>query len=126
MLSPCYAGMRLRYLHWGDAGNEEVVLLLHDVGEAAEVWSAVAEQLADEGYRVFALDLRGKTTAPPLLCVMLLSAESFFASETAAPTLVPWYVSTCCISLGHLETLLKSLPCCSIAERWWLASPGHP
>ena len=58
------AGLRLRYLECcsgsGGGGGGDVVLLLHDAGEAAEVWlPTVAPRLAQRGYRVLALDLRG-------------------------------------------------------------------
>lgn len=51
------AGMRLRYSEWGK--GPEVVLLLHDVGESGSIWCPVALRLAELGYHVFALDLRG-------------------------------------------------------------------
>ncbi|GAB4816799.1 hypothetical protein N2152v2_003845 [Parachlorella kessleri] len=50
-------GIRLRYLEW--QGGEDVILLLHDVAEAADVWAETAARLQERGYRVFALDLRG-------------------------------------------------------------------
>lgn len=56
-------GMRLRYLDWGAGGGggsaRDVVLLLHDLGEAAEAWAPLAVALATRGYRPIALDLRG-------------------------------------------------------------------
>ena len=52
------AGIRLRYLEW--QGGEDVILLLHDVAEAADVWGVTAEKLQERGYQVFALDLRGR------------------------------------------------------------------
>ncbi|KAL4434201.1 hypothetical protein ABPG75_000642 [Micractinium tetrahymenae] len=52
-------GLRLRYLEWGPSGSSEVVLLLHDLGEAADIWRHVGARLADRGYRVLAPDLRG-------------------------------------------------------------------
>ncbi|PRW58774.1 alpha beta hydrolase [Chlorella sorokiniana] len=51
-------GLRLRYLEWG-SGSKDVVLLLHDCGEAAEVWRPIGPRLDDRGYRVIAPDLRG-------------------------------------------------------------------
>lgn len=51
-------GMRLHYFEW-NSGGEDTVLLLHDVGEAAEVWATLAERLRQRGYRVYALDSRG-------------------------------------------------------------------
>jgi pimeloyl-ACP methyl ester carboxylesterase len=52
-------GMRLRYLEWPGGGGADVVLLLHGIAECADVWEEVAAHLADRGYRVLALDLRG-------------------------------------------------------------------
>lgn len=57
--APC-PGLRLRYLESGPSGSSEVVLLLHDIGEAADNWRRVAAMLADRGYRVLAPDLRGE------------------------------------------------------------------
>lgn len=54
------AGLRLRYLEWG-SGGRDVVLLLHDCGEAADVWRTIGPRLADRGYRVIAPDLRGES-----------------------------------------------------------------
>ena len=51
------AGMRLRYVEWGDA--PDTLLLLHDVAESAPIWAHVAERLAERGFRVVAFDLRG-------------------------------------------------------------------
>ena len=51
-------GMRLKYLDF-NPGGEDVILLLHDIGEASEIWIPIANQLADRGYRVIALDARG-------------------------------------------------------------------
>ncbi|EFN57589.1 hypothetical protein CHLNCDRAFT_51155 [Chlorella variabilis] len=51
------AGLRLRYLEWGSGG--EVVLLLHDLGEAADIWAPIGRRLGERGYHAFALDLRG-------------------------------------------------------------------
>ena len=51
-------GLRLRYLEWGTSGD--VVLLLHDLGESADIWVPLAARLADRGYRVLAPDLRGE------------------------------------------------------------------
>lgn len=56
---PTAAGLRLRYLEWG-SGGRDVVLLLHDCGEAADVWRPLGPRLADRGYRVIAPDLRGE------------------------------------------------------------------
>lgn len=57
---PVYpTGLRLRYLEWG-SGSRDVVLLLHDCGEAADVWRPIGPRLADRGYRVIAPDLRGQ------------------------------------------------------------------
>ncbi|KAI7841515.1 hypothetical protein COHA_004907 [Chlorella ohadii] len=50
--------LRLRYLEWG-SGGRDVVLLLHDCGEAADIWRPIGPRLADRGYRVIAPDLRG-------------------------------------------------------------------
>ncbi len=52
-------GLRLRYLEWG-SGGRDVVLLLHDCGEAADIWRPIGPRLADRGYRVIAPDLRGE------------------------------------------------------------------
>lgn len=41
------AGMRLRYVERGS--GDCVVLLLHDIGESAEVWDSIAEDLVEEG-----------------------------------------------------------------------------
>jgi hypothetical protein len=57
-------GLRLRYLEWGTSGD--VVLLLHDLGESADIWVPLAARLADRGYHVLAPDLRGEM--PPALC----------------------------------------------------------
>ena len=51
--------MRLRYLEWGPSGGVEVVLLLHDLGESADIWRRLGPRLGDRGYRTIALDLRG-------------------------------------------------------------------
>lgn len=56
---PAPAGLRLRYLEWGPSGGGDVVLLLHDIGEAADIWRHVGASLAQRGYRAIALDLRG-------------------------------------------------------------------
>lgn len=74
LLPPCPpAGMRLRYLQWG-RGGEDAVLLLHGVGEAAEVWAPLAAGLQARGYRVLAPDLRGE--GPGCLCLKALSLAS--------------------------------------------------
>ena len=49
--------MSVKYLEWGSSG--EVVVLLHGIGECSEVWCSIATKLAEHGYHVFALDLRG-------------------------------------------------------------------
>ena len=54
-------GLRLRYLEWGASGD--VVLLLHDLGESADMWVPLAARLADRGYHVLAPDLRGERLA---------------------------------------------------------------
>lgn len=59
---PSAAGLRLRYLEWGPSGSSEVVLLLHDLGEAADIWRRIGARLAQRGYRVLAVDLRGGHT----------------------------------------------------------------
>jgi pimeloyl-ACP methyl ester carboxylesterase len=54
-------GMRLRYLEWPShsGADRETVLLLHDVGQSAEIWHAIALKLSERGYSVCALDTRG-------------------------------------------------------------------
>lgn len=49
--------LRLHLLEWG--GGDRVVLLLHGFLEHAHGWDWVAPQLADAGFHVYALDLRG-------------------------------------------------------------------
>jgi len=50
-------GLRFRYLEWGDAASEPIVLL-HGFSSTAAGWSRVGEALADR-YHVVALDQRG-------------------------------------------------------------------
>lgn len=50
-------GLRMRYMHYG--GDERVVLLLHDVGDAGGCLSGLALNVASRGYSVYCLDLRG-------------------------------------------------------------------
>ncbi|KAL4860110.1 2-(acetamidomethylene)succinate hydrolase [Chlorella vulgaris] len=50
-------GLRLRFLEWGT--GSEVVLLLHDIGEAADIWEPIGRCLGQRGFHTFALDLRG-------------------------------------------------------------------
>ncbi|UPR00019.1 serine aminopeptidase S33 domain-containing protein [Chloropicon primus] len=54
-------GMQLRRLEWGasTSSGEPAVVLLHGIGEAAEAWNPIASKLAQHGFRVHALDLRG-------------------------------------------------------------------
>lgn len=54
-------GMRLRYLEWGS--GTDVVLLLHDIAEAAEIWAPISARLGERGYRAIAIDLRGEGAA---------------------------------------------------------------
>ena len=65
-------GLRLRYLEWG-SGGRDVVLLLHDCGEAADIWRPIGPRLADRGYRVIAPDLRGEL--PFVLLVLLFVGQ---------------------------------------------------
>lgn len=71
-------GMRLRYLEWGS--GEEVVLLLHDVAECADVWGPVAEKLQQRGYHVFALDHRGAEEPSYLLFLAGVCLACFWSS----------------------------------------------
>ncbi|KAK9822397.1 hypothetical protein WJX74_000635 [Apatococcus lobatus] len=50
-------GMRIHYTEWGS--GEEVIILLHDIGEAGMLWASVAQRLADFGYHIIAPDIRG-------------------------------------------------------------------
>jgi pimeloyl-ACP methyl ester carboxylesterase len=52
------AGVRLVAEARGPAGGP-VVLLLHALGESRASWAAVARGLADDGWRTWAVDLRG-------------------------------------------------------------------
>lgn len=51
-------GIRMHYLHWGYAGDPPL-LLLHGLASNARIWERVAPLLAEAGYRLLALDLRG-------------------------------------------------------------------
>jgi pimeloyl-ACP methyl ester carboxylesterase len=46
-----------RVRSWGGSGTP--VMLVHGAAESADTWAAVAERLASEGHRVYALDLDG-------------------------------------------------------------------
>lgn len=50
-------GLRLSYLDWG--GDGQPVLLLHGITSSAHHWWRVAPRLAEQGYRVLALDMPG-------------------------------------------------------------------
>lgn len=50
-------GLRLHYLDWGNAGAPPLVLL-HDLGQSADAWRAVAPALAGR-FHVIAVDIRG-------------------------------------------------------------------
>ena len=49
-------GLRLHFLDWGS--RRPALVLLHDLGETADVWRGLAGELAGE-FRVLAVDLRG-------------------------------------------------------------------
>jgi len=51
-------GMRLSYLEWPNTG-EDVVLLIHDIAQCADIWRGIGNKLSERGYKVFAIDLRG-------------------------------------------------------------------
>jgi pimeloyl-ACP methyl ester carboxylesterase len=51
-------GMKIHYLEWGEI-SDQVVILLHGLGESAQVWSSIASKLASHGFHVYSLDLRG-------------------------------------------------------------------
>ena len=51
-------GIRCRSLAWPHAGND-VIILLHGIGETADIWTEIGSKLCERGYTVFALDLRG-------------------------------------------------------------------
>jgi pimeloyl-ACP methyl ester carboxylesterase len=50
-------GLRLFYLEWGERGAPPLVLL-HDLGQSADVWRPVAPRLTLQ-FHVFAVDMRG-------------------------------------------------------------------
>lgn len=50
--------MRLSYLEWPNTG-EDVVLLIHDIAQCADIWRGIGNKLSERGYKVFAIDLRG-------------------------------------------------------------------
>mmetsp|Transcript_40378 Transcript_40378/g.48957 ORF Transcript_40378/g.48957 Transcript_40378/m.48957 type:complete len:459 (+) Transcript_40378:183-1559(+) len=56
-------GLRLRYMVWGE--DERVILLLHNLGDAAGVFTGLASNLASRSYKVIALDLRGHGDSSP-------------------------------------------------------------
>lgn len=51
-------GLRLAYHEWGEPGAAPVVLL-HGLGGSGGDWEGVAAELAADGHRVYAPDLRG-------------------------------------------------------------------
>jgi hypothetical protein len=59
------AGLRLRFLEWGS--GSEVVLLLHDIGEAADIWEPIGRCMGQRGFHTFALDLRGEHLSSSIL-----------------------------------------------------------
>lgn len=50
-------GVRARYVRKG--GNERVVIVLHDVGECAEMHEGLTRALSESGYETYAPDCRG-------------------------------------------------------------------
>lgn len=52
-------GIRMAYKEWGAASGKDVIILLHGAGTSSSVWDGVASEMANAGYRVFALDARG-------------------------------------------------------------------
>lgn len=76
-------GLRLRYLEWGSGGD--VVLLLHDLGESADIWLPLAARLADRGYRVLAPDMRGEhRPTVPLLQTVLVGDRLYLGGEVSS------------------------------------------
>ena len=55
------SGVGLHYIEWpGDPeGNGPPVILIHATGFLAAMWRPIAEELAEEGHRVIAIDQRG-------------------------------------------------------------------
>ena len=58
------APLELPRLHWGDTDSPKRALMVHGLGSSAHTCWQVAEALADSGWSVTAVDLRGHGYAP--------------------------------------------------------------
>jgi pimeloyl-ACP methyl ester carboxylesterase len=51
--------LRFHYLHWNLDHGDRPIVLLHGLASNARIWELVAPYLAEQGFRIFALDQRG-------------------------------------------------------------------
>lgn len=102
---PIAPGCTVRGVLW--PGAPDTVVLLHDVGGDLDVWGALPAALADDGFRVLAIDLPGHglsddpwqpSAAAPVLGAIIAAAR-------------PERPGRCfLISIGSIPPLVGSLP----------------
>ncbi len=51
--------LRLHYLYWNLDHGDRPLVLLHGLASNARIWELVAPHLAEQGFRIYAFDLRG-------------------------------------------------------------------
>lgn len=51
--------LRFHYLHWNLEHGDRALVLLHGLASNARIWELVAPHLAEQGFRIYALDQRG-------------------------------------------------------------------
>lgn len=52
-------GLRIHYYAWGEPQNDRTLVLVHGLASNARIWELTAPYLAEQGYHVLALDVRG-------------------------------------------------------------------